>query len=66
MDVKVAKEVRSITIGVPIFDIVAIILLVIISKLGIFPFGMPMIIGIILIFCAVNVVGFIADMVTAI
>ena len=47
MDVKVAKEVRSITIGVPIFDIVAIILLVIISRFGIFEFGIPMVIGIV-------------------
>ena len=42
MDVKVAKEVKAVTIGVPIFDIVAVILLMIISK-----FSMPMLIGII-------------------
>lgn len=42
MHVKVAKEVKAVTIGVPIFDIVAVILLMIISK-----FSMPMLIGII-------------------
>ena len=42
MDVKVAKEVKAVTLGVPIFDIVAIILLIAISQ-----FSMPMLIGII-------------------
>ena len=42
MDVKVAKEVKAVTLGVPIFDIVAIILLIAISR-----FSMPMLIGII-------------------
>lgn len=47
MDVKVAKEVKFVTMGVPIFDVVAIILLAIISSFGIFSFAIPMIIGII-------------------
>ncbi len=47
MDVKVAKEVKLVTIGVPVFDIVAIILVAILSKFGIFSFGIPMIVGII-------------------
>ena len=42
MDVKVAKEVKAVTLGVPIFDIVAIILLIAISQ-----FSMPMLMGII-------------------
>lgn len=42
MDVKVAKEVKAVTLGVPIFDVVAVILLMVISQ-----FSMPMLIGII-------------------
>ena len=42
MDVKVSKEVKAITVGVPIFDVVAIVILLIISK-----FSFPMLIGII-------------------
>lgn len=42
MDVKVAKEVKAVTLGVPIFDVVAIILLMVISQ-----FSIPMLIGII-------------------
>lgn len=42
MDVKVSKEVKAVTLGVPIFDIAAVIVLMIISK-----FSMPMLIGII-------------------
>ncbi|MGM9533255.1 ATP synthase subunit I [Intestinibacter sp.] len=42
MDVKVSKEVKAVTLGVPIFDIAAVIVLVLISK-----FSMPMLIGII-------------------
>lgn len=42
MDAKVSKEVKTITLGVPIFDIVAIIILILISK-----FSIPMVIGII-------------------
>ena len=33
MDVKVSKEVKAITVGVPIFDVVAIVILLIIDKL---------------------------------
>ena len=42
MDVKVAKEVKAVTMGIPIFDAVVIVLLMMISK-----FSMPMLIGII-------------------
>ena len=42
MDVKVSNEVKAITVGVPIFDVVAIVILLIISK-----FSFPMLIGII-------------------
>lgn len=42
MDVKVSKEVRAVTLGVPIFDIAAVIVLMLISK-----FSMPMLVGII-------------------
>ena len=42
MDVKVSKEVKAVTIGVPIFDVVAVIILILISK-----FSMPMLVGII-------------------
>ena len=42
MDVKVAKEVKAVTLGVPIFDVIAVILLMVISQ-----FSMPMLIGII-------------------
>ena len=42
MDVKVSKEVKAVTLGVPIFDIVAVIVLMLISK-----FSMPMLVGII-------------------
>ena len=42
MDVKVSKEVKAITVGVPIFVVVAIVILLIISK-----FSFPMLIGII-------------------
>ena len=42
MDVKVSKEVKAVTLGVPIFDIVAVIVLMLISK-----FSMPMFVGII-------------------
>ena len=42
MDVKVSKEVKAITVSVPIFDVVAIVILLIISK-----FSFPMLIGII-------------------
>lgn len=42
MDVKVSKEVKAITVGVPIFDVVAIVILLIISK-----FSFPILIGII-------------------
>lgn len=42
MDVKVLKEVKAVTFGVPIFDIVAAIVLMIISQ-----FSMPMFVGII-------------------
>ena len=42
MDVKVSKEVKAITVGVSIFDVVAIVILLIISK-----FSFPMLIGII-------------------
>ena len=42
MDVKVAKEVKAVTAGVPIFDVVAVILLMVISQ-----FSIPMLMGII-------------------
>ena len=42
MDVKVSKEVKAVTLGVPIFDIAAVIVLMLISK-----FSMPMLVGII-------------------
>ena len=42
MDVKVAKEVKAVTMGIPIFDAVVIVLLMMISR-----FSMPMLIGII-------------------
>ena len=42
MDVKVAKEVKAVSMGVPIFDAVAVLLLIAISQ-----FSIPMLIGII-------------------
>ena len=42
MDVKLAKEFKAVTMGIPIFDAVVIVLLMMISK-----FSMPMLIGII-------------------
>lgn len=42
MDVKMAKEFKTVSMGIPIFDIVVVILLVAISK-----FSIPMLIGII-------------------